>query len=138
MSRALFLLGSAIFLWLWCSHAILTLRDLSYPRYFTPTDSTVCDAMAKAPLALAPQTTVWQSWLGFNLSHSLGLLVFGGLIAALVWRDVTWLEARPVLRLMPALIALVYTGLAIRFWYWSPALATAIGCVCFLAAVFVR
>lgn len=134
MSRALFLLGSGIFVLLGCAHGLLTLRDLVSPRSFTPTEPSVRDAMAKAPLAFAPQTTVWLSWLGFNLSHSLGLLVFGVVFGALALRDVAWLQANPVLRLMPAVVALLYAVLAIRFWFWAPAVASALGCACLLAA----
>ncbi len=138
MSRALFLLGSSIFVLLGCAHGILTLRDLSRPRSFTPTEPSVRDAMASAPLALAPQTTVWRSWLGFNLSHSLGLLVFGAVFAALAWRDFTWLQASLVFRLMPPVVALLYAVLAIRFWFWVPALAAAIGFASLLTAALVH
>jgi hypothetical protein len=92
--------------------------------------------MAGAPLALAPQTTVWRAWLGFNLSHSLGLLVFGVVFAALALRDFTWLQADPILRLMPPIVALLYAVLAISFWFWVPAVASALGCACLLAAAF--
>jgi hypothetical protein len=134
VSRTLFLLGIGIFILLGCAHGLLALRDLARPRSFTPTEPSVRDAMAKAPLALAPQTTVWRSWLGFNLSHSLGLLVFGVGFAALALRDFAWLQANPVLRLMPAVVALLYAVLAIQFWFWVPAVACALGCACLLAA----
>ena len=133
MSRTLFLLGIGIFILLGCAHGLLTLRDLSSPHSLTPTEPGVRDAMAKAPLALAPQTTVWRSWLGFNLSHSLGLLVFGVVFAALALRDFSWLQASPVLRPIPTVVALLYAILAIRFWFWAPALASALGCACLLA-----
>jgi hypothetical protein len=134
VSRTLFLVGIGIFILLGCAHGLLTLRDLASPRSFTPTERGVREAMAKAPLALAPQTTVWRSWLGFNFSHSLGLVVFGVVFAALALRDFAWLQASPVLRLIPAVVALLYAVLSIRFWFWAPALASALGCACLLAA----
>jgi hypothetical protein len=134
VSYALFLSGSAIFVVLGLAHGLLTLRDLASPRSFTPTDPAVRDAMAKAPLAFAPQTTVWQSWLGFNLSHSLGLLVFGAVFGAVALRDFAWLQANPFLRFTPVAVSLVYAILAVRFWFWAPALASALGCACLFAA----
>jgi hypothetical protein len=94
--------------------------------------------MAKAPLALAPQTTVWQSWLGFNLSHSLGLIVFGSVLGALALRDFAWLRANPEFRWGPVAVALLYAVLASRFWFRAPALAAWLGCALFLAAALLH
>jgi len=138
MAHALFLSGSAIFVVLGLVHGLLALRDLASPRWFTPTDPAVRDAMAKAPLALAPQTTVWQAWLGFNLSHSLGLVVFGAVFGAVALRDFAWLHANPILRVTPVAVSLIYAILAVRFWFWVPALASALGCACLLAAAIVE
>ena len=52
--------------------------DLGNPRSFTPVDATLRVAMQRSAIALHPRINLWQAWLGFNLSHSLGLLMFGG------------------------------------------------------------
>ena len=78
MSQVLLAVGGGIFLILGSLHGLLTLRDLANPRAFTPTDARVREAMQGARLSLNPRANLWEAWLGFNLSHSLGLVVFGG------------------------------------------------------------
>lgn len=70
--------AGAIFVVLGGLHGVLTLCDVSNPRAFTPTDAAVRYAMEGARLALNPRANLWQAWLGFNLSHSVGVILFGG------------------------------------------------------------
>jgi hypothetical protein len=62
-------------------HIAWTLGDLRSPTPFRPVDETVIAAMQAEPVAAfasAPGVrSLWPSWLGFNLSHGLGLLLFG-------------------------------------------------------------
>jgi hypothetical protein len=136
MSEALFLAGAALFGLLGLAHGVLTLRDLRVPRAFTPADADLRRAMAEAPLQLAPQTTIWQAWLGFNLSHSLGLLVFGTVFGALAWRDFAMVAGNAFLRFSAVLVALIYLVLALRFWFWVPAVVSAVGMLCFVVSAF--
>jgi hypothetical protein len=87
MSQYLVASGTAIFLVLGTLHGLLALRDLTHPRAFTPTDDRVRRAMQAGQLALNPRANIWRAWLGFNLSHSLGLVVFGGSFLVLACRD---------------------------------------------------
>jgi hypothetical protein len=132
LTEAFFFAGAAVFILLGLAHGILTLRDLRSPRSFTPIDERVRHSMAEAPLRLAPQTTIWSSWLGFNLSHSLGLVVFGALLAVVALRDFSVVAGSPLLRLGAVIVALAYVSLALRFWFWVPAALSAVGTVCFV------
>jgi hypothetical protein len=118
------------------STAALTLRDLHAPSSFTPTDDTLRRAMAEAPLRLAPQTTIWNAWLGFNLSHSLGLLVFAGLLGTRAFTDSGTAGETVFLRVGPVVVGATYVVLALRFWFWVPAVLSAAGTVCFIASAF--
>jgi hypothetical protein len=134
VSRLLFLIGSTLFATLGLAHGLLTLRDLRTPRAFTPVDDHVRVAMIEARLRLAPQTTMWSAWLGFNLSHGLGLAIFGGLLTALALGDFELIEESSLLKASAIVVAVLYFLMAIRFWFWVPAIVSAIGAVCFLAA----
>jgi hypothetical protein len=81
---------------------------------------------------------VWRSWLGFNLSHSLGLIVFGSVFAALALHDFAWLQTNLAFRWSPVAVALLYALLASRFWFRAPMLAAWLGCALFLAAALLR
>jgi len=136
MARVLFVAGAAIFALLGVAHGVLTLRDLGTPRSFVPTDEQAHEVMARARLRLAPRTSIWNAWLGFNLSHSLGLLVFGTLLGGLALGDFPLVARSSVLRGAAIVVSTTYVLLAIRFWFWVPVAASALGTLCFIGAAF--
>jgi hypothetical protein len=90
--------------------------------------------MVRARLRLAPQTSIWLAWQGFNLSHSLGLVGFGviGLGLGIVRESLgSW---RAPVDGFFVLLSATYCLLAVRFWFRVPAIALGIATVCFLAA----
>jgi hypothetical protein len=133
----LFLVGAVLFGLLGVAHGLLTLRDVRAPRSFTPTDENVRRAMSEAPLRLAPQTTIWDSWLGFNLSHSLGLVVFGTFFGGLAFRDFGMVADNLFLRSGAVVVGAIYLLLAVRFWFWIPAVLSAAGTLCFVVSALV-
>ena len=135
MARTLLLMGAAIFLILGMGHGLLTLRDLVRPRAFTPTDDAVREAMQEAKLALSPRVNLWQAWLGFNLSHSLGAVLFGGGLFALGWWNFASFSESAGLQSVAVLVAAVYVVLSLRFWFWGPALGTGAALLLFLGSV---
>jgi hypothetical protein len=100
-------------------HGGFTLRDVFDPKSFTPTDPRVREAMRSAQLAFNPRANIWRAWLGFNLSHSVGLLVFGGLVLALGWRHSEVFAASPLVQVFTLLVAASYVVLSVRFWFWA-------------------
>jgi hypothetical protein len=128
----LLILGGAVFGVLGGLHAVYTLLDLHNPRRLVPVDPSVARAMANSALRLSGGgTDMWRAWIGFNFSHSLGVLLFA---AVAVWAGVR--SNRLPLGIMPALtlIGCVYLVLALRYWFRSPAIGIAIGTGCFAAA----
>jgi len=91
MAQILLAIGGSIFLVLATLHGVLALRDVANPRAFTPTDDAVRVAMQGTRLAFNPRANLWQAWLGFNLSHSLGVALFGGRRLGLVFRSCVFL-----------------------------------------------
>jgi hypothetical protein len=138
LSQIFFLVGAALFGLLGVAHGVLTLRDLLEPRSFTPTDERLRRAMAEAPLRLAPQTTVWNAWLGFNLSHSLGLVIVGALLGGLGFHDFDVVAESLWLRFSAVAIGIIYVVLALRFWFWVPAVLAAAGTLCFVVSALIN
>ena len=138
MRQTFFVAGAAVFGLLGVAHGVLTLRDLEAPRSLTPTDESLRRAMAAAPLRLAPQTTIWNAWLGFNLSHSLGLLVFGTVCGAMAVHDFAMVAENLFLWFGAVLVGFIYLLLALRFWFWVPAVLSAVGTLCFVLAALTR
>jgi hypothetical protein len=74
---------------------------------------------------------MWRAWIGFNFSHSLGLLI----VAALA----VWAGSRPntlPVGIEPALtlIGCAYLVLCLLYWFRTPAIGIAIGTGCFAVA----
>ena len=132
-SAVLLIFGGAVFLALGGIHAVYTLLDLRNPRRLVPVDPSVAHAMANSALRLSGgRTDMWRAWVGFNFSHSIGVLLLGALG---VWAGCR-LKMLPVGMLMPVLIAIgcVYEVLALLYWFRIPAIGVAIGTACFTAA----
>src|SRR5215472_2609249 len=76
----LLIFGGTVFGGLGALHAVYTLLDLRNPRRLVPVDPSVAHAMANSALQLSGgRTDMWRAWIGFNFSHSLGVLLVGGL-----------------------------------------------------------
>ena len=104
------------------------------PTSLTPTEDSVRQAMIAARLRLAPVTSIWRAWVGFNLSHGLGLLVFGGLFGGLALGNFRLVAGSMALQVAAVGVAGIYSFLAARFWFAVPAVATGSGALAFLAS----
>jgi len=132
MIAILLILGGAVFFLLGGSHAVYTLLDLRNPRWLVPDDPSVAKAMANTALRLSGgRTDMWRAWIGFNFSHSLGILLVGALGI--------WAGAR--VKTFPAgilpvltLIGCIYLVLCLLYWFRDPAVGLAIGTGCFALA----
>ena len=132
MIAFLLIFGGAVFGALGTIHAIYTFLDLTNPRRLVPVDPSVAQAMAHSALRLSGgRTDMWRAWVGFNFSHSLGLLIVAALA---VWAG-SRSSALPVGMVSAlTLIGCVYLVLALLYWFRAPAIGVAIGTVCFAAA----
>jgi len=129
----LLFLGGGVFGLLGALHAIYTLLDLRNPRRLVPADPSVAQAMANSALRLSGgRTDMWRAWIGFNFSHSLGVLLVAGLA---IWAGSRF-NTLPVGVIIPALtlIGCFYLVLALLYWFRIPAIGIAIGTSCFAAA----
>lgn len=132
---AIFLwLGGAIFVVLGFIHALYTLLDTLSPRRIVPADLALIEAMKANPVRLARGgTDMWNAWVGFNLSHSIGAMLFGGVCIYLgVMTEAYIVPANLVL--LPVLVGGLYLALAARYWFRVPLAACALAFASFVAA----
>ena len=133
MIAILLFLGGGVFGLLGALHDIYTRLDLRNPRRLVPADPSVAQAMANSALRLSGgRTDMWRAWIGFNFSHSLGVLLLAGLA---FWAGSRF-NALPVGVIIPVLtlIGCLYLVLALLYWFRIPAIGTS----CFAAAGFWR
>lgn len=124
-AEVLFIAGTVPFLLLGTVHLAWTLGDLRSPTHFRPTEDAVIAAMKNTQVAAfagGPGVrTFWASWLGFNLSHAVGVLLVGLVPLAFVVQDYGLVDAVEVIRPLTLVVPLVYLVLAWRFWFVAPA-----------------
>ncbi len=134
MAQGLVIAGASILLSLGILHGVLTLQDLKNPHTFTPPDVALRQAMQESSIAIHPQTNLWKAWMGFNLSHGLGLVMFGvtylaiGLFYFPLFSQILWLQSGALL------ITAAYLILSLKFWFSSPAIGSGIALTCFVIA----
>lgn len=127
-------LGGSIYLFLGVAHNVMSLADVRNPSKIVPDDPSLIEAMQGSTVRLTRgQTTVWTAWLGFNLSHGLGLIVFGLVALGAAW----WFAGSLGSPLLVGFVVLssFYLLLSVRFFFRSPVIATALATALFLAAL---
>lgn len=134
ISRYLFLAGALPFLLLGLAHAAATPHSPGQAKGLSPRDPGVRDAMAQGSILLTRRTTLWLAWVGFNLSHSLGVVVFG-LVVVLVGRTAASFQAQAGVFLpLAVLVSSTYLFLGLRYWFRTPIVGILSATVCFLAS----
>ncbi len=108
--------------------------DMARPRKLTPRDDAVRIAMEGTSLRLTTRTTMWNAWIGFNHSHSLGAVVFGLVFLILAAQDFAALAHNMPLMGIAVIVPLIYLWFGIRFWFRTPIIGIAIGEGCMLVA----
>jgi hypothetical protein len=124
------LLGAAVFVLLGAIHAVLTLRSRPSGGPMTPVAPVVRDAMVQpGGLGLAPDidSNLWRAWVGFNLSHSLGVVAIGLMIGVPALSDLEGVSSNSAWLVLAVASPAVYLVLSIRYWFTDPSVGIAIG-----------
>lgn len=135
MAQLLVAIGGSIFLLLGVGHGLLTLRDLKDPRAFTPRDPELRKAMQQSSIAFHRTINLWKAWMGFNLSHSLGLVLFGGGFLYVGLFAPGAFAASPLLQGCAVAVSAIYLVLSLLFWFSKPAIGSGLGLACFVLAI---
>lgn len=134
MLRLLLFIGALPFLLLGAAHGALLLRDLRDPRAFTPPDPALRQAMERSGVRLHPAINLWRAWLGFNLTHSLGLVLFGGAFTYVAARAPSAFAASPFVQAAAVTTAALYVAISRAFFFPRPAVGSAVGLAGFIGA----
>jgi hypothetical protein len=134
MARALLALGGIVFALLGAGHAFLTIRDLFQPRTFTPPGNELQQAMKNSTVAIHPASNLWQAWMGFNLSHALGVIVFGVTLTSIAITSIEFFERNLAIQIGGPVIGTIYIALARAFWYRDPFIGASLGTAVLTAA----
>jgi len=134
MVGALLGIAGTIYILLGVLHAFYTFLDIRNPRRIVPDDLALIIAMQNSKIRLTRgESTMWQGWVGFNFSHSLGALMLGAgcFIIAACFRVFAF---SPWVLFALTAVSAVYLLLALRYWFRIPIVGTAIATACLAAA----
>ena len=129
-AKVLLLLGASVFgvlgglhlAYTFCSHKLL------------PRNRAVIDAMKGSALVLTRETTVWDAWIGFNASHSLGAILLAAFYFLLAVQHPQVLIQSTSFALLGVITGAAYLWLAHAYWFRVPFAGIALATACFTAA----
>lgn len=88
--------------------------------------------MTTSSVRLTRRTDMWLAWVGFNLSHSLGVLVFGVSTVLIGRSEASFNMEAPLFGPLAVLVSAVYLVLAVRYRFRTPIFGCAVSFVLFL------
>jgi hypothetical protein len=138
LSRYLYLAGALPYLVLGAAHAIATPRAPTDVKGLAPSDPHLAEAMTRSGLRLTRRTDMWRAWVGFNLSHSLGVLAFGGFIVVTGRSAPVFAAHAPAAVPLALAVAAGYLWLGLRYWFRTPIIGCALSAALFLASWITR
>jgi len=133
VAQALVVFSAAMVLLLGSLHLIYTF----FGSKLTPRDPTLQARMSEVPLVLTRETTVWRAWIGFNASHSLGIILFGTVYAYLAVAYPAVLFQSKLLVALGGVFLLAYVILAKLYWFRVPLAGVVLAFVSYVAGIAV-
>jgi hypothetical protein len=134
LSRYLFLAGALPFLVLGVVHAMVTPLAVTELKGLSPSDAELPIAMARSRLRITKRTDMWLSWVGFNLSHSLGIIAFGTFVIVIGMNSVSFAQHEAAAVPLSLLVSALYLCLAAKYWFRTPIIGCALSVGCFITS----
>ncbi|HKA56073.1 MAG TPA: hypothetical protein VKJ47_20675, partial [Candidatus Binatia bacterium] len=117
LSRYIFLMGALPCVVLGMAHVLATPLTPAQSKGLSPRNPALRETMTRETPFLSRRLTLWQGWVGFNLSHSLGVLLFGAMVL-LVGRSQASFQAQASVFLPLAIVVSgLYLLLGLRYWF---------------------
>ena len=106
-----------------------------YGSMLTPRDPALQASMSEISPVITRETTMWQCWVGFNASHSAGLMLFGLMFGYLAWFYPELLFKSPFLLVVGLAMIGCMTVLAKLYFFSVPFAGISIALVCYLVSI---
>lgn len=116
MDTTLLILSCSIFVLLGLGHAALML----FTTKFEPRDPALLAQLKTGTTGMTRTGNMWRGITGFHLSHSLGLVLFGGFYITLALENHSYLQSSVAMNTGLFAVPLVYIVLAHKYWFKVP------------------
>ena len=133
-SSAFIAASAAVILFLGFVHLLYTFRG---PELH-PSDPDLTARMMTVSPVITRETTMWRAWVGFNASHSFGLILFGALYGYLAMRHSEFLFRSWFLLALGAVLLLGYAVLAKLYFFTAPFRGVVLAAVLYFLGIVVN
>lgn len=134
LARYVFLLGALPFLILGIAHALATPLTPEESKGLSPRDPEYRQGMVEQTVLMTRRTNLWLTWVGFNLSHSLGAVLLGVVVLLVGRSPATFTANWPAFVPLAIVVSGAYLAIALRYWFRTPMIGILISCVCFVSS----
>lgn len=133
IAKYLWLLGALIFIVLGSIHLFYTF----FTNKFSSRNTHVISEMKSSHPILTKQTTLWKAWVGFNASHSIGVVFFGIMNLYIAFKYFDILQSDQFFFLLNILTAGFYVWLGKKYWFHIPFLGALISFIFYVLSYII-
>jgi hypothetical protein len=101
----------------------------------TPRDPALQISMSQISPVITKETTMWRCWVGFNTSHSMGLILFGLVFGFLALAHGQLLFRSPFLVVVGLAMLAGYILLCKIYFFSVPLAGVSISLACYVASI---
>ena len=130
-ARILMVLSAGIIFTLGVAHFAYTF----WGPALTPRDPALQISMSQTSPVITQQTTMWRCWVGFNASHSMGLILFGLVFGYLALAHGKLLFQSPFLLVVGLAMLGGLVVLCKAYFFSSPLIGVSISLACYIAGI---
>jgi hypothetical protein len=124
-------LSASIVLSLGVAHLVYTF----WGPNLTPRDPALQISMSQISPVITGETTMWRAWVGFNASHSMGLILFGLVFGYLALAHGQLLVQSPFLLLVGFAMLGGFVVLCRVYFFSAPLRGISISLACYVASI---
>jgi hypothetical protein len=101
----------------------------------TPRDPALQITMSQISPVITKETTMWRAWVGFNASHSMGLILFGSVFGFLALAHDQLLFRSPFLLVVGLAMLGGFVVLCKVYFFSVPLTGISISLACYVASI---
>jgi hypothetical protein len=130
-ARILMVLSASIIFTLGAMHLVYTF----WGPMLTPRDPALQISMSGTSPVITKETTMWRGWVGFNASHSMGLILFGLVFGFLALAHSQFLFESPFLLVVGLAMLSGWVVLCKVYFFSAPLTGVGISLACYVVSI---
>ena len=130
-ARILMVFSASIIFTLGVVHLVYTFWG---PK-LAPRDPALEVSMSQISPVITKETTMWRAWVGFNVSHSMGLILFGLVFGFLALAHGQLLFRSPFLLVVGLAFLVGFVVLCKVYFFRVPLMGISISLACYVASI---